>query len=142
MSKSSSSKPGRGGGGRGERVDFDRASNIEFTQSRSVLVCPTFESMSLKPELLRGVYAYGFEKPSAIQQRAIKPIIQGRDVIAQSQSGTGKTAVFSISALQIVNQQVNETQVSTRTSWSNPSFAARFSRRAANASVAFCRSSS
>ena len=110
--QSSSSKPGRReGGGRGERTDYDKASNIEFTQSRSVSVCPTFESMSLKPELLRGIYAYGFEKPSAIQQRAIKPIIQGRDVIAQSQSGTGKTAVFSISALQIVNQQVNETQV-------------------------------
>lgn len=47
--------------------------------------CPTFASMQLKPDLLRGIYAYGFEKPSAIQQRAIKPILQGRDVIAQSQ---------------------------------------------------------
>ena len=52
--------------------------------------------MQLKPDLLKGVYAYGFEKPSAIQQRAIRPIIRGRDVIAQSQSGTGKTAVFII----------------------------------------------
>ena len=50
---------------------------------------------------LRGIYAYGFEKPSAIQQRAIKPIIKGRDVIAQAQSGTGKTATFSISILQV-----------------------------------------
>ena len=49
----------------------------------------------------RGIYAYGFEKPSAIQQRAIKPIIKGRDVIAQAQSGTGKTATFSISILQV-----------------------------------------
>ena len=57
--------------------------------------------MGLKEDLLRGIYAYGFEKPSAIQQRAIKPIILGRDVIAQSQSGTGKTAVFSIGALQV-----------------------------------------
>ncbi|GMI44439.1 hypothetical protein TrCOL_g5599 [Triparma columacea] len=67
--------------------------------------------MNLKPDLLKGIYAYGFERPSAIQQRAIRPIIQGRDVIAQSQSGTGKTAVFSISALQMLNPSVNETQV-------------------------------
>ncbi|MBW04743.1 Eukaryotic initiation factor 4A-III, partial [Eschrichtius robustus] len=48
----------------------------------------------------------GFEKPSAIQQRAIKQIIKGRDVIAQSQSGTGKTATFSISVLQCLDIQV------------------------------------
>lgn len=69
---------------------------------------PTFESMQLKPDLLRGIYAYGFEKPSAIQQRAIRPIVQGRDVIAQSQSGTGKTAVFSIAALQLLDEKYRQ----------------------------------
>ncbi len=58
--------------------------------------------MELKPDLLRGVYAYGFERPSAIQQRAIMPIISARDCIAQAQSGTGKTATFSVSILQRV----------------------------------------
>jgi hypothetical protein len=53
--------------------------------------CSSFDEMNLKPDLLKGIYAYGFEKPSAIQQRAIRPIVTGRDVIAQSQSGTGKT---------------------------------------------------
>lgn len=48
---------------------------------------PTFDAMDLKEDLLRGIYAYGFEKPSAIQQRAIKPTLLGRDVIAQAQSG-------------------------------------------------------
>jgi ATP-dependent RNA helicase len=52
-----------------------------------------------------------FEKPSAIQQRAILPITQGRDVIAQAQSGTGKTATFSISILQSIDVTVRETQV-------------------------------
>ena len=47
----------------------------------------TFDLMDLKEDLLRGIYAYGFEKPSAIQQRAVKPILMGRDVIAQAQSG-------------------------------------------------------
>ncbi len=57
---------------------------------------------SSREELLRGIYAYGFEKPSAIQQRAIVPSIKGHDVIAQAQSGTGKTATFSIAILQQV----------------------------------------
>jgi ATP-dependent RNA helicase len=43
--------------------------------------------MSLKDDLLRGIYAYGFEKPSAIQQRGILPIVSGRDTVAQAQSG-------------------------------------------------------
>ena len=54
--------------------------------------------MNLKEDLLRGIYSYGFEKPSAIQQRAIKPLLMMRDTIAQAQSGTGKTATFSIGA--------------------------------------------
>lgn len=64
---------------------------------------PRFDNMELKPDLLHGVFAYGFERPSAIQQRAIMPIISGRDCIAQAQSGTGKTATFSVSILQRVS---------------------------------------
>ena len=56
------------------------------------------------------MFTVDFEKPSAIQQRAILPIIQGRDVIAQAQSGTGKTATFSISVLQSIDVTVRETQ--------------------------------
>lgn len=74
--------------------------------------------MGLKEDLLRGIYAYSacvlltpdFEKPSAIQQRAIMPILRGRDVIAQAQSGTGKTATFSISMLQTVDTSLREAQ--------------------------------
>jgi len=60
----------------------------------------TFEEMDLKEDLLKGIWNFGFEKPSGIQQRAIMPIISGRDTIAQAQSGTGKTATFAIGALQ------------------------------------------
>ncbi|KAH9388633.1 Eukaryotic initiation factor 4A-II [Tyrophagus putrescentiae] len=70
----------------------------------------TFDKMELKDELLRGIYAYGFEKPSAIQQRAILPCISGKDVIAQAQSGTGKTATFVISILQRIDTTINECQ--------------------------------
>ncbi|KAF5378327.1 hypothetical protein D9615_008723 [Tricholomella constricta] len=68
-------------------------------------IVDNFDNMDLKPELLRGIYAYGFERPSAIQQRAIVPVVKGHDVIAQAQSGTGKTATFSISILQQVGIQ-------------------------------------
>lgn len=56
-------------------------------------------------------FCLDFERPSAIQQRAIGPILKGRDVIAQAQSGTGKTATFSIAALQTLDTSLRETQV-------------------------------
>eukprot|EP00211_Chloroparvula_japonica_P006281 CAMPEP_0119137980 /NCGR_PEP_ID=MMETSP1310-20130426/24785_1 /TAXON_ID=464262 /ORGANISM="Genus nov. species nov., Strain RCC2339" /LENGTH=402 /DNA_ID=CAMNT_0007129127 /DNA_START=43 /DNA_END=1251 /DNA_ORIENTATION=- len=84
---------------------------IVFETSEDIRVVKTFESMKLKDELLRGIYAYGFEKPSAIQQRAIRPIIQGRDCICQAQSGTGKTATLSITSLQKVEIKTRDVQV-------------------------------
>jgi translation initiation factor 4A len=74
-------------------------------------VCESFDDMDLKESLLRGIYAYGFEKPSQIQARAIKPVIMGKDTIAQAQSGTGKTGTFVISSLQIIDENSDETQV-------------------------------
>lgn len=59
-----------------------------------------FDNMGLTEDLLRGIYAYGFEKPSAIQSRAIKPLAIEKHIIAQAQSGTGKTATFTIGILQ------------------------------------------
>lgn len=73
-------------------------------------VVDNFDNMNLKAELLRGIYAYGFERPSAIQQRAIIPVLKTRDVIAQAQSGTGKTATFSISILQSIDLSLKQTQ--------------------------------
>lgn len=73
-------------------------------------VCENFDEMNLKEKLLRGIYAYGFERPSAIQARAILPCITGHDVIAQAQSGTGKTATFSVSLLQQIDTTINECQ--------------------------------
>ena len=71
----------------------------------------SFDDMDLREDLLRGIYAYGFEKPSAIQQRGIVPIVRGHDTIAQAQSGTGKTATFSISMLQRIDMDEKQTQV-------------------------------
>ena len=69
-----------------------------------------FEQMGLNDLLLRGVFSYGFEKPSTIQSRAIVPIIKGNDVIAQSQSGTGKTGTFIISTLQRIDPTIEGCQ--------------------------------
>ena len=70
----------------------------------------TFSDMGLKPNLLKGLFSYGFEKPSNIQQKAIMPFVKGNDLIAQSQSGTGKTATFSIGVLQNINENNNFAQ--------------------------------
>lgn len=83
---------------------------VHFETSKGVKVYPSFDSMNLKDELLRGIYQYGFEKPSAIQQRAIVPIIAGRDVIAQAQSGTGKSSLIAICCCQIVDTKLREVQ--------------------------------
>jgi len=69
-----------------------------------------FDNMGLNDQLLRGVYAYGFEKPSVIQSRAIKPMMTGRDIIAQAQSGTGKTATFVIGCLNQIDATKNVSQ--------------------------------
>jgi len=70
----------------------------------------SFEDLDLKDNLLRGIFGYGFEKPSAIQKRAIKPFIDGNDVLAQAQSGTGKTATFTISLLQSIDESLKQSQ--------------------------------
>jgi len=74
------------------------------------MVINTWDDLDLSTNLLRGIYAIGFEKPSEIQQKAIIPIIQNNDVIAQAQSGTGKTGAFTISALQKTDTSINEIQ--------------------------------
>lgn len=99
--------------------DVENSPNGAFTsttegdsviQSNTNEVTESFDEMPLKEQLLRGIYAFGFEKPSAIQQRAIVPCCSGRDVIAQAQSGTGKTATFSVSVLQRVDESIPDVQ--------------------------------
>ena len=70
-----------------------------------------WDDMKLQDTILRGIYAYGYENPSPIQKKAILPMISGRDLIAQAQSGTGKTATFSIGSLSQVDITSKTTQV-------------------------------
>ena len=71
----------------------------------------SWDDLEIDHKLLRGIFAYGFEKPSPIQQKAIRPLIQKKDIIAQAQSGTGKTASFTIGALANVDTTNNSTQI-------------------------------
>lgn len=84
--------------------------DIKVETSEEVKIYSTFDSMCLREDLLRGIYSYGFEKPSAVQQRAIVPITTGRDVVVQSQSGTGKTCVFSVGCLNSIDLNLREPQ--------------------------------
>ena len=62
-----------------------------------------FEDLPLNKLLLRGIYGYGFEKPSLIQQKCILPILKKNDIFVQSPSGMGKTASFAIAMLNLIN---------------------------------------
>ena len=70
-----------------------------------------WEDLNLNEQLMRGIFAYGFEKPTPIQCQSILPIVNKKDVIAQAQSGTGKTGSFTIGSLQRIDFNKNKTQV-------------------------------
>lgn len=85
-----------------ENADEDTVEDTDVIQSWDDLDC--------NMTLLRGIYSYGFEKPSPIQQRAILPMKNKKDVIAQAQSGTGKTGCFAVGILLNIDLEKNKTQ--------------------------------
>jgi superfamily II DNA/RNA helicase len=87
--------------------------NVETEENQKIDEFPliqTWDEYDIKSNLLRGIYAYGFESPSEIQKKAIMPIIKGRDIFAQAQSGSGKTGTFSIGILQNIDTAIQSTQ--------------------------------
>ena len=83
----------------------------EMSESINIKVYDSFDEMGLDDKLIRGIYSYGFEKPSKIQARAIVPMMTRRDILAQSQSGTGKTGAFTIGALSTTDITIQSPQV-------------------------------
>ena len=71
----------------------------------------SFDDMDLPDNLLRGIYSYGFEQPSKIQQLAIVPIKTKNDILAQAQSGTGKTGAFTIGSMSVIDPLLQKLQV-------------------------------
>ena len=86
-------------------------SDCENSQKNEYEAINTWDDLKIPSDLLRGIYSYGFEKPSPIQSKAINPLIDRRDIIAQAQSGTGKTGAFSVGSLALTDPTKNETQV-------------------------------
>jgi hypothetical protein len=68
----------------------------------------SFEGLGLADELVRGIYTQGWEKPSAIQQKCISALIEGRDIICESYSGSSKTAAIAIGVLQRVRANMEQ----------------------------------
>lgn len=85
--------------------------NQSNTNTVHVTSFNSFEEMGLRKEILQGIFGNGFEKPSRIQKIGIVPIMQGHDIIAQSQSGTGKTGSFIIAALSKVDESIKKPQI-------------------------------
>jgi superfamily II DNA/RNA helicase len=90
---------------------LDTETETEIETETPIKIFTSWDELDLNPDLLRGIYSYGFEKLSPIQSKAIDPIRQGRDVIAQAQSGTGKTGSFTVGALSRINVSENSNQV-------------------------------
>ena len=82
-----------------------------MAESKLELTELSFDELKISENLLRGIYGYGFEKPSMIQHKSIPVLSSGKDVIAQAQSGTGKTGAFSIGSLCNVDPSLKHTQV-------------------------------
>ena len=98
MNKQNETENGDGEGNKEEELDYNN------------IITSSFDDLEIGQNLLRGIYGAGYETPSVIQQKAIKPLIDGRDIIAQAQSGTGKTATFSIGVLQNIDKNLNKIQ--------------------------------
>jgi translation initiation factor 4A len=92
-------------GGEVEEEDDETLFETNWTES-----VQEFEDLKLKTDLLRGIFGYGYIHPSVIQQKGILPIIRNKDIIAQAQSGSGKTATFTIGMLEKIDQDDMRTQ--------------------------------
>ena len=70
----------------------------------------TFAELGLSEQTLQALHDVGYESPSPIQEQAIPPLLEGRDVIGQAQTGTGKTAAFGLPIVQYIDPEVHEVQ--------------------------------
>lgn len=88
--------------------------DIKYSEDVKDTICDKFEDFdnkNIKENLLSGIFSFGFETPSRIQRHMINPMMKGKDILAQSQSGTGKTAAFMIPALQLIDDDLKKVQV-------------------------------
>jgi len=94
-----------------ENENINENEKMTNENENTIKIIEKWDEMKLHEDLLRGIYAYGFDAPSEIQKKSIMPIIENRDVIAQAQSGCGKTGSFTIGSLQRINFTKTKPQV-------------------------------
>ena len=78
--------------------------NLEITQGSS------FEALGLSEPVLKAIGELGYEEPTPIQARTITRLLEGADVIAQAQTGTGKTAAFALPMLERIDPLIRTPQ--------------------------------
>jgi ATP-dependent helicase YprA (DUF1998 family) len=103
---------------------MESESNIEIERKNPdspLYSVKRFEDLNLKPELLQGLYGMGFTKPSKIQETALPALLNDppQNLIAQSQSGTGKTAAFALAMLSRIDTNLNYPQASQLYGYTN-----------------------
>ena len=74
-------------------------------------ITPGFDSFGLSKPILKALQEVGYETPSPIQAQAIPPLLEGRDVLGQAQTGTGKTAAFALPILSRIDLAQRDPQV-------------------------------
>ncbi len=72
---------------------------------------PAFQALGINPAVLRAIAEIGYESPSPIQAEAIPPLLEGRDILGQAQTGTGKTAAFALPLLSRIDLKLRTPQV-------------------------------
>jgi ATP-dependent RNA helicase DeaD len=83
---------------------------LELVRKEFRMELTKFDELELNPSILRAVEEMGFEQMSPIQASAIPAVLQGKDIVGQAQTGTGKTAAFGIPLLQKINTKERHLQ--------------------------------
>ena len=82
---------------------------------------PTFADLPLRPELLAAVAELGYTQPSPVQAEAIAPLVEGRDLLGQAATGTGKTAAFALPMLErLAEIRPDRRRATPRSAWCSP----------------------
>src|SRR5271168_3751032 len=79
-----------------------------MTESITAEVDTGFASLGLEPRLVETLTLLGYEEPTPIQRQAIPPLLEGRDLVGQAATGTGKTAAFALPLIQRLLEMGNE----------------------------------
>ena len=84
---------------------------ISIVQKGIYIMAKNFQSLGISPQIADMLYKQGIHEPTAVQAQAIPALFKGRDILAQAQTGTGKTYAFLLPSLQQIKTDVHMEQV-------------------------------